>query len=497
MTTGEIAPAPRRGCRRACGATLPGRYYTDPTIFAAEQALIFETTGSAPCSPPTSRPPAPSRPSRSGGRASSSPADATARSTPTSTSAATAGARLCTEDKGAVRRSFQCPYHAWTYGLDGKLIAAPNIGEMPDVDRVEFGLNRVHVREWLGYVWLCLAEEPPSFEDDGGRRRRRAAGRPRRDRRLPGGGPEAGTAHRVRRGGELEADRRELHGVLPLRDDPPRAHRGPARSSPTGSPRSTSSATAPHSATTSRASPSTARKASIAFPAWPRTRTGAITPSPSGPRCSSISSPTTSCSTACSRSRLTRTLVRCDWLYLPEVVDSGRRHRALRRAVPPGQPAGLRRLRALPGGHGLPRLRARRRARPERAPHRRVPRLGPEEDRLTVHRPDQHHTRGPHHAPCLPREPPDDADPLATRRARALPRRVRRGRRARRTRQRLRLPDLRRPSHRPPEPSSRAPSGATRPTERISGDSAAKCRERSTHTRTNAVTELHLLSGSL
>ena len=37
---------------------------------------------------------------------------------------------------------------------------------MPDVDRVEFGLRPVAVREWLGYVWVCLADEPPSFEDD-------------------------------------------------------------------------------------------------------------------------------------------------------------------------------------------------------------------------------------------------------------------------------------------------------------------------------------------
>ena len=37
---------------------------------------------------------------------------------------------------------------------------------MPDIDRVEYGLRRIALREWLGYVWVCLAEEPPSFEDD-------------------------------------------------------------------------------------------------------------------------------------------------------------------------------------------------------------------------------------------------------------------------------------------------------------------------------------------
>jgi Rieske 2Fe-2S family protein len=37
---------------------------------------------------------------------------------------------------------------------------------MPDIDRVEFGLVTVHVQEWLGYVWVCLADEPPSFAAD-------------------------------------------------------------------------------------------------------------------------------------------------------------------------------------------------------------------------------------------------------------------------------------------------------------------------------------------
>jgi Rieske 2Fe-2S family protein len=75
------------------------------------------------------------------------------------------GARVCSEESGTGKRSFQCPYHAWTYDLDGKLIAAPNLTKMPDVGREAYGLHTAQVREWLGYVWVCIAEEPPSFED--------------------------------------------------------------------------------------------------------------------------------------------------------------------------------------------------------------------------------------------------------------------------------------------------------------------------------------------
>ncbi|WP_037892175.1 aromatic ring-hydroxylating oxygenase subunit alpha, partial [Streptomyces viridochromogenes] len=70
------------------------------------------------------------------------------------------------EESGEVKRAFQCPYHAWTYDLNGKLVAAPNLTKMPDVGRTEYGLVSVAVREWLGYVWVCLAENPPSFEAD-------------------------------------------------------------------------------------------------------------------------------------------------------------------------------------------------------------------------------------------------------------------------------------------------------------------------------------------
>jgi glycine betaine catabolism A len=74
------------------------------------------------------------------------------------------GARVCTAESGVSPRSLQCSYHAWTYDLDGRLMAAPNLARMPDIDRDEYGLRAVHVREWLGYVWVSLADHPDSFE---------------------------------------------------------------------------------------------------------------------------------------------------------------------------------------------------------------------------------------------------------------------------------------------------------------------------------------------
>lgn len=75
------------------------------------------------------------------------------------------GARLCVESEGQVKRTFRCPYHAWSYDLEGRLAGAPHLPQMRDVHREDLGLVTVAVREWLGYVWVCLADEPPSFDE--------------------------------------------------------------------------------------------------------------------------------------------------------------------------------------------------------------------------------------------------------------------------------------------------------------------------------------------
>jgi Rieske 2Fe-2S family protein len=145
--------------------TLPGEYYTDPAVFEAEQAAVFESLWFCAVRSADLAAPGDFRTVQIGRESV-----LVSRSRDGVTHAFLnvcrhRGARVCTEESGSVRRAFQCTYHAWTYGLDGKLIAAPNLTSMPDIDRVEYGLRPVHLREWLGYVWLCLAEAPPSFEE--------------------------------------------------------------------------------------------------------------------------------------------------------------------------------------------------------------------------------------------------------------------------------------------------------------------------------------------
>jgi Rieske 2Fe-2S family protein len=145
-------------------ATLPGDHYTDPEIFRLEQEHIFESMWFCAARSSELAKPGAFRTVEVGRESV-----LLTRSRDGSVRAffnvcRHRGAKLCTQESGEVKRAFQCPYHAWTYDLNGKLVAAPNLTKMPDIGRTEYGLASVAVREWLGYVWVCLAENPPSFE---------------------------------------------------------------------------------------------------------------------------------------------------------------------------------------------------------------------------------------------------------------------------------------------------------------------------------------------
>jgi glycine betaine catabolism A len=75
------------------------------------------------------------------------------------------GAQLCLADSGEVGKTIRCPYHAWTYGLDGQLVAAPNWRAMDGIDRSRYQLHQVHVAIWEGLIWVSLGRQPAPLED--------------------------------------------------------------------------------------------------------------------------------------------------------------------------------------------------------------------------------------------------------------------------------------------------------------------------------------------
>jgi Rieske 2Fe-2S family protein len=70
------------------------------------------------------------------------------------------GTRLCTDAAGTFSGSIQCPYHAWTYDLDGRLVGAPHMEDVPHFRREDFPLHRVHADVWDGHIFLNLSTDP-------------------------------------------------------------------------------------------------------------------------------------------------------------------------------------------------------------------------------------------------------------------------------------------------------------------------------------------------
>src|SRR2546430_778763 len=84
------------------------------------------------------------------------------------------GTRL-KEDACGHASAIQCPYHAWTYGLDGRLIGAPHMDEVPDFDKSDYSLHAVNLALWEGFIFVnlvpkrdgSLSEENASTERGG------------------------------------------------------------------------------------------------------------------------------------------------------------------------------------------------------------------------------------------------------------------------------------------------------------------------------------------
>src|ERR1700674_4444658 len=135
--------------------TLPARYYTDPALFRQEIENFF--FGGWICA----------------GRADAipNPGDYFLREIAgesiivvrQSLSAVRAfynvcrhrGTRLCSAAEGSVGARIQCPYHGWTYGLDGRLLGAPHMDEA-NFTPADYPLHAVATGVWDGHIFIHL-----------------------------------------------------------------------------------------------------------------------------------------------------------------------------------------------------------------------------------------------------------------------------------------------------------------------------------------------------
>ena len=72
------------------------------------------------------------------------------------------GSRVCIEKSGNTRL-FVCPYHAWTYELNGSLRAAREMEE--NFNTAEYSLKKVNLRIFHGLIFICVADNPPNIDE--------------------------------------------------------------------------------------------------------------------------------------------------------------------------------------------------------------------------------------------------------------------------------------------------------------------------------------------
>src|SRR5262249_19597535 len=75
------------------------------------------------------------------------------------------GTRLCEDPEGRFPGLIRCPYHAWCYDLEGALIAAPQMDDLPHFRKADYPLLGPAVGLWDGHIFLNLSDSPGPLDD--------------------------------------------------------------------------------------------------------------------------------------------------------------------------------------------------------------------------------------------------------------------------------------------------------------------------------------------
>jgi Rieske 2Fe-2S family protein len=145
--------------------TLPGRYFTSPEIFAEESEKIFLQRWLC-----VGREERIARPGQYFLQTIGAESVIVLRDRHNQVRAfynvcRHRGTRLCEEHEGQFAGTIQCPYHAWTYALDGQLVGAPSADTIEDFDKAEWPLHPVAVATWEGFIFINLAAAPEPFAE--------------------------------------------------------------------------------------------------------------------------------------------------------------------------------------------------------------------------------------------------------------------------------------------------------------------------------------------
>jgi phenylpropionate dioxygenase-like ring-hydroxylating dioxygenase large terminal subunit len=103
-------------------------------------------------------------------------------------------ARLVGTEQGNCGKRITCPYHAWTYATDGRLVGVPLRAGYPGMNTNDYGLAEVEQEIWRGFVFVRFAPGLPSVADQMAPYAEELAGSPLEDL-VPLGPPRVQTRH--------------------------------------------------------------------------------------------------------------------------------------------------------------------------------------------------------------------------------------------------------------------------------------------------------------
>jgi len=69
------------------------------------------------------------------------------------------------EGKGTCKGVIRCPYHGWTYRLDGRLMSIPQDEHFPDVDKAAHGLHEIQLEIFHGLVFVRIKGDGPGIAE--------------------------------------------------------------------------------------------------------------------------------------------------------------------------------------------------------------------------------------------------------------------------------------------------------------------------------------------
>ena len=144
-------------------STVPASVYIDPEYWRREKAAIYDRLPQILCPSALLPDPGMAVPHDATGRPLLITRDADGKAHVFLNVCRHRGTRLVEGGEVQCTKKLVCPYHAWTYSVDGRLLALPRPDTFPGLEKSDYGLVELPSRETGGLIWFCPQEETADF----------------------------------------------------------------------------------------------------------------------------------------------------------------------------------------------------------------------------------------------------------------------------------------------------------------------------------------------